>query len=95
MKVTLDVDCTPEEARAFFGLPDLGPMNEALVAELTQRMRHAMGAMDPETLLATWMPATLQGFEQMQKFWGQMAAGLGTPQGPSPSKGKGKGEREP
>ena len=26
MKITVDVDCTPEEARAFLGLPDVKPM---------------------------------------------------------------------
>src|SRR5437868_1199614 len=28
MKVNVQIDCTPEEARAFFGLPDLGPMQQ-------------------------------------------------------------------
>ena len=27
MKVTVDVDCTPEEARRFLGLPDLTPVH--------------------------------------------------------------------
>jgi hypothetical protein len=30
MKVHIDIDCTPEEARTFFGLPDLQPMQEAV-----------------------------------------------------------------
>ena len=30
----------------------------------------AMNAADPETLIKTWLPASLQGFEQFQKmFW--------------------------
>jgi hypothetical protein len=28
MKIKLDIDCTPEEMRAFFGLPDVKPMQE-------------------------------------------------------------------
>jgi hypothetical protein len=28
MKITMDVECTPEEARAFLGLPDVKPMHE-------------------------------------------------------------------
>jgi len=28
MKITLDIDCTPEELRSFFGLPDVRPMQE-------------------------------------------------------------------
>ena len=34
MKVKIDIDCTPEEARAFFGLPDLGPLHEQMTAML-------------------------------------------------------------
>ena len=32
MKITMNVDCTPEEARAFLGLPDVKPMQEQLIA---------------------------------------------------------------
>jgi hypothetical protein len=30
MKFTINVDCTPEEARRFFGLPDVDQMNSAM-----------------------------------------------------------------
>jgi len=85
MKIKLDIDCTPEEARAFFGLPDVRPMQESLIAELQGRISETMSAMDPETLIRTWLPAGIQGFEQMQKaFWSQMAGN------PKPSSNKGK-----
>ena len=32
MKITVNVDCTPDEARHFFGLPDVKPMQDALDA---------------------------------------------------------------
>jgi hypothetical protein len=73
MKVTVNIDCTPEEARTFLGLPDIKPMQDAMVAELEKRMRSNLDVMDPETLFKTWFPAGIQGWEQMQKaFWGQM-----------------------
>ena len=80
MKINFDIDCTPEEARAFLGLPDVKPMQEAMMAEIEERMRANLAAMDPETMFKTWLPAGIQGWEQMQKmFWGQMrAAGAGT-----------------
>lgn len=75
MKVTINIDCTPEEARAFLGLPDVRPLQDALLAEIRQRMEESVRAMDPETMLKTWLPASLEGFEQMQKmFWGQMGS---------------------
>ena len=76
MKVTIDIDCTPEEARAFMGLPDVKPMQEAMMQEVEERMRANLQAMDPETMFKTWLPAGMQSFEQMQKmFWSQMTGG--------------------
>ena len=34
MKITVDIDCTPEEARHFFGLPDVKPMQDALMQQI-------------------------------------------------------------
>lgn len=76
MKVTIDIDCTPEEARAFMGLPDVKPMQETMMKEVEDRMRANLQAMDPETMFKTWLPAGMQSFEQMQKmFWSQMTGG--------------------
>ncbi len=74
MKITLDVDCTPEEARSFFGLPDVKPMQDAVMKEIQDRMTANLHAMDPETMIKTWLPAGVQGMEQIQKmFWAQFA----------------------
>lgn len=76
MKIHFDIDCTPQEARAFLGLPDVEPMQEALMAELQKRMMANLQVMEPEQLFKTWLPAGMQGWEQLQKaFWSRMAAG--------------------
>ena len=73
MKVNFNVECSPEEARAFLGLPDVAPMQQALMADLEQRLRDNIQAMSPESMLKTWLPAGIQNVEQAQKmFWGQM-----------------------
>ena len=73
MKITMDVECTPEEARAFLGLPDVKPMQEHLMQEVQDRMAANIRAMEPEAMLRTWLPATHKGFEQMQEiFMSQM-----------------------
>ena len=41
MKVTINIDCSPEEARTFMGLPDVRPMQEALLKELEARLQNA------------------------------------------------------
>jgi hypothetical protein len=74
MKFTVNVDCTPEEARAFLGLPDVKPMQEEMLKEVQKLLSTSLKAMDPETIAKTWLPATLQGYEQMQEmFLSQMA----------------------
>jgi len=63
MKVTIDIDCTPEEARRFMGLPDLAPVHEAYI----EKMRSAVAD-----------GATPEMFADMMKSWGPMSeAGLG------------------
>ncbi len=82
MKIKIDVDCTPEEARAFLGLPDVAPMQRALMEEIGQRMSAGLDAMDPETLMKTWMPLGVQGLEQAQKmFWAQFGKAVGDDKG--------------
>lgn len=76
MKITIDIDCTPEEARRFLGLPDVQPMQDAIMKEVQDRLTANIAGMDPETILKTWLPAGLEGLEQMQKmFWSQMTGG--------------------
>lgn len=78
MKITIDIDCTPDEARSFLGLPDVKPMQEAMMREIQQRMTANLSAMDPEAIMNTWLPAGIQGMEQLQKmFWSQLAGAMG------------------
>ena len=78
MKISIDIDCTPAEARDFFGLPDVKPMQDVLLDEIQAQMMNNVKAMDPETMFKTWLPAQVQGFEQMQKFfWSQFSKGPG------------------
>ncbi len=78
MKVKLDIDCTAEEARRFLGLPEVQPLQEALLKEVQERISAAIKAMDAKAMIETWLPATLKGFEQLQQmFMAQMAGGAG------------------
>ncbi len=78
MKVTINIDCTPEEARTFLGLPDVQPMQTALMQQLQDQMSANLKAMDPETMMNTWLPLGLQGIEQFQKLmWSQMSSAMG------------------
>jgi hypothetical protein len=68
MKIKLDIDCTAEEARQFFGLPEVRPLQEALLQQVQERLSANIKAMDPKAMLEAWLPATLKGFEQLQEL---------------------------
>ncbi|WP_336489183.1 DUF6489 family protein [Methylobacterium nigriterrae] len=69
MKVTVEVDCTPLEARQFFGLPDVQPMQAAVLAEMERRMLADLDRFSPEALLKSWMSLTPRGAEQAQELF--------------------------
>jgi hypothetical protein len=60
MKITMEVECTPEEARRFLGLPDVAPLQEAVLAQWRERLDEVGAATSPETLLRGFMPFTSQ-----------------------------------
>ncbi len=75
MKITIDVDCTADEARAFLGLPDVAPVQQAFVEELRERMHDAFAGIDPEAMIKAWMPKGAPDWEQWQKMWRQGGSG--------------------
>jgi Family of unknown function (DUF6489) len=77
MKISLDIECTAEEARKFFGLPAVEPLQEALLKEVQERLTANIRAMDPKAMLETWLPATLQGVAQLQELFLARMAGTG------------------
>jgi hypothetical protein len=88
MKIKIDIDCTPQEARAFFGLPHLEPMQDALLGKIQERLTEHLEARDPETLLRLWFPGGFQNFGQMQEqLWKQFMSGMSAQSAPG-KKGK-------
>jgi len=55
MKMTLYVDCTPAEAREFLGLPDLRPIQSAILERLEQRMSANLDELSPGAVLQRWL----------------------------------------
>jgi hypothetical protein len=71
MKVHIEIDMTPEEARAFMGLPDVAPMQKKMLEDMQARMEQAFDANDPEGMMRAWMPLSSGfggGAETFQKF---------------------------
>jgi len=77
MKAKVEVDCTPEEARAFLGLPDVRALNEGLVEEMKARMDKNLAAIAPEELMKGWMTLGGQATEQFLRMMSGAAASEG------------------
>jgi hypothetical protein len=69
MKVHVELDMTPEEARALLGLPDVAPLQKQMMDDIKARMTKAMEAGDMESLMRAWTPlGGREAFDQFQKF---------------------------
>lgn len=92
MKVTINVECTPEEARTFMGLPDVAPLQQEMMDGLRGQMDQAAQAMNPEQVMKSIFPAGTEGVADMQKaFWSAMTGtGTGGNSGSSGKSGKKK-----
>lgn len=81
MKITFNVDCTPAEAREFFGLPDVSSVNEMIVEEMAKRTKDNLDTLSDPT--AFWERAMSAGSGNMDMF-SKMFAGM---QGADTTKG--------
>lgn len=75
MKVTIDIDCSAAEARAFLGLPDVTPLNDFLVEEMRRRMENNLSMLKPEELMKSWMAFGGQATEQFRQLMTAAAGG--------------------
>ena len=77
MKVTVDVDCTPEEARRFLGLPDLSPVHEAYVEKMKAAVTDGPSPEMFGDMMKTWGPMNEAGMNMWKQMFDQM--GKATP----------------
>lgn len=66
MKINVEIDCTPEEARRAMGLPDFTPVHDRYIQMLLESMDK--GVVNPEmieTMVKGWMPVGEAGMN----FW--------------------------
>jgi hypothetical protein len=81
MKMTIEVDCTPEEARRFMGLPDVSALNDHLVSEMGKRIDANVAMLSPEEFLKNWMTFGAGAQEQFRKMMEQGLGGSGQGKG--------------
>jgi hypothetical protein len=76
MKINVEIDCTPLEARQFFGLPDVSPMQTAVMEKMQQQVMANIDKVSPESLIQSWFTFDPKIAERFQEMFVTMA-GLG------------------
>jgi Family of unknown function (DUF6489) len=72
MKITIDIDCTPAEAREMLGLPDLRPLQDAWLAEVEKRMMANLEQFSPEGLARSWLTGAPAGTDWIPNMFKSM-----------------------
>ena len=70
--INIDIECTPAEARSFLGLPDVEPIQAAVMERLQERMLSDIDKFAPESILNQWVSVFPQNAERMQKMFAKM-----------------------
>jgi hypothetical protein len=78
MKVTIEIDCTPQEARTFLGQPDVEAFNDWLIEQMKARFTQNMELLKPEEMMKGWIAVGGQAQDAMRRFM-ETAAATSTP----------------
>jgi hypothetical protein len=68
MKITVDVDITPEEMRKLFGLPDVEAFQRQLMDDIRERMVQGVEGYDPIKLFQPYLTGAMASWDMFQKI---------------------------
>lgn len=83
MKVHVEIDCTPEEARQFLGLPDVSKANQFYVDAIAKGMKGAANVDQLQDIAKGLAPMGQMGMKLFQQF---MESGSAFPGGAAKKK---------
>ena len=69
MQVTINIECTPAEAREVMGLPDIRPLQAAWLAEIEKRMMADMDRLSLDGLTRTWLSNAPAGMDWLPNMF--------------------------
>jgi hypothetical protein len=72
MNITMNIECSPEEARRFMGLPDMAPIHDLYLDKLRDAMTNGMTPELLENMMRSWSPMGEMGMNAWQKMLEQM-----------------------
>lgn len=68
MNITVGIDCTPEEARTFLGLPDLAKANQFYVEAIGKALKGASNIQQLQDIAKNIAPMGQMGMKLFQQF---------------------------
>jgi hypothetical protein len=75
MKINVEVECTPEEARRLAGLPDLTPVHEAYIAKMIATVENGVSPDMLTNMVKNWAPMGESGLKLWQNLMSQATGG--------------------
>lgn len=91
MKITVEIDCTPEEARRFLGLPDVSAANQVYTDAIAKAMKSVSSVDQLQDYAKQLAPMGQAGLKLFQQFMEQGAgamSGFGSAAGKKKDDGK-------
>lgn len=73
MKISVDVDMTPDEMRKLLGLPDVEAFQRQLLDDVRERMVSGSEGYDPIKLFQPYLSGTMASWDLFQKMLGHVA----------------------
>lgn len=72
MNISMNIDCTPEEARRLMGLPDLQPIHDLYLDRLKETVTEGITPETVERMFRLWAPMGEAGFSAWRQALEQM-----------------------
>jgi hypothetical protein len=80
MNISMNIECSPEEARRLMGLPDMGPIHDLYMDKFRDAMTHGLTPDMIEQMIRTWSPMGEVGMNAWRQVLDQMT-GTVSPKG--------------
>lgn len=75
MKINVEVECTPEEARRAMGLPDFTPVHDRYIAMLLESMEKGASPEMLEQMMRSWAPMGEAGLSMWRRLFDPTSQG--------------------
>jgi len=72
MNITMNIECTPEEARRFMGLPDMAPIHDLYLDKMKEAMTNGITPDMMENMMRSWGGVGEMGMNAWRQIVDQM-----------------------